>query len=64
MDEQLKPIQIDNNSNNGLKIIDKEEKELSQIKNNSDIKEDNTMIITNLPDWSIEPPIEINRGQS
>lgn len=64
MEEQLKPIQIDNSNNNGLKMVDMEEKELPQIKSNSAVKEDKTMVITNLPDWSIEPPVEINRGQS
>lgn len=44
-----------------IKII---KEEIPNLKNNNEpVKEPNKEIITNLPVWSIEPPIKINRGQ-
>lgn len=47
-----------------LKPIEETNKEIKEIKL-PDLKKNNNEEekINNLPEWSIEPPIEINRGQ-
>jgi len=52
----------------GLKPIEEEPKKEEQIKdlNLPNLKKniiDNPDLIAKLPEWSIEPPLEINRGQ-
>lgn len=54
MNEQIKPI------NENITNI-KEIKEIKEPKENK--SENNSEIITTLPEWSIEPPLKINRGQ-
>jgi hypothetical protein len=51
------------NNNEQIKPIEEEPKK--EIKNNVklNIKENPTKIIEKLPEWSIEPPLEINRGK-
>ena len=58
---ELQPIMEENESNQ-LKPVEEPKVEtqinLPSLKDNN--KED---LITNLPEWSIEPPIEIKRGE-
>ncbi len=49
----IKPIETDNTINNAKEII-------SKINTKNNITNDE--IINKLPDWNIEPPIEIKRG--
>lgn len=58
MEEQIKPIVEENVNANK---IDKKEIVLPDMKNVSNNSSNNDIIDT-LPDWSIEPPLEINRG--
>lgn len=57
MEEQIKPI-IEENSK--VSKIDNKEIILPDMRNVSN--NSNNDIIDTLPDWSIEPPLEINRG--
>lgn len=56
-EEQLKPITNESNELHELKEINLPKKTTGQEK--IEIKQE---VITNLPSWSIEPPLEIKRG--
>ena len=58
---ELKPIEeIENNSE--LKPIEETQKSIQEINLPNLKTNNNEEIVNNLPEWSIEPPIEIKRG--
>ncbi len=63
MNEELKPIKFEetehNNNNNNNNYNNYENKETL----NTNYKPQNNEIIKELPNWNIEPPIEIKRGE-
>lgn len=63
MDEQFKPIDVPQNeqSTNGFTAIKPEEPKPTVV-NNGPVP--NNDILKNLPEWNLEPPVEINRGNS
>lgn len=56
MDEQLIPLRKDEINKD---MVDKQVNNNDQVNKLNDIKKD---VINKLPEWSIEPPVEINRG--
>jgi hypothetical protein len=54
--DKFRILSNEKESNNGFKEI-KEEKDNKKVTNKKD-----TSIKTRLPNWSIEPPLEIKRG--
>lgn len=61
MNEELKPIKFEetehNNNNNNYNNYENKETL------NTNYKPQNNEIIKELPNWNIEPPIEIKRGE-
>lgn len=56
MDEQLIPLRKDEINKD---MVDKQVNNNDQVNKLNDIKKD---VINKLSEWSIEPPVEINRG--
>ncbi len=46
-----------------LKNIDNKSKEIVNLPDLKKKEEEPKKVVTKLPNWNIEPPIEINRGQ-
>jgi len=62
MNEQIKPLNQENsNQLRSIQEIELPEKKI--VETSRPVQSNNEEVITNLPSWSIEPPIEIRRGE-
>ena len=62
MDEQFKPIDVPKSEQqtNGFTTIQEEPKPMTN--NSGPLPNDD--VLKSLPEWNLEPPVEINRGNS